>query len=68
MAQGPNQTMANITVNKSGSQVIFSNPAVHPLPKGAGQPVAATTKTVGQPNGSVSGQVSGTSTIIVNPA
>jgi len=68
MAQGPNQTMATITLNKSGSQVLFSNPAVHPLPKGAGQPVAATTKTVGQPNGSVSGQVSGTSVVVNNPA
>lgn len=68
MAQGPNPTMANITVNKSGNQVVFSNPAVHPLPNGAGQPVVAATKQVGQPNGSVIGQVSGTSVIVNNPA
>ena len=68
MAQGPNQTMATITINKSGSQIQFSNPAVHPLKPGAGQPVASATKSVGQPNGSVSGQVSGTSVIVRNPA
>jgi len=67
MAQGPS-TMSNVITDKSGSQVVFSSPGVHPLPKGAGQPVVAAVKMVGQPNGSVLGQVAGTSVIVNNPA
>jgi len=67
MAQGPS-TMSNITSDKSGSQVVFSSPGTHPLPKGAGQSVTSAAKVAGQPNGSVLGQVSGTSVIVNNPA
>lgn len=52
----------------SGTSVVFHQPGQVPLPKGAGQPVVAATKVTGQPNGSVSGQVSGTSVVLVNPA
>jgi len=67
MAQGPSTT-TNIIINKSGSQVVFTNPAVHPLQPGSGLTPAAATKSAGQPNGSVIGQIAGTSVVFNNPA
>jgi len=58
----------NITSNASGSQVVFHNPGVHVLSAGAGQSVVAAVKTPGNPNGSVHGQITGTSILHNNPA
>ncbi len=57
-----------ITINTSGSQVLHSNPAIHPLPPNAGIPVAAAVKTAGNPNGNAQGQVASTSIVFSNPA
>ena len=57
-----------ITVNNSGNQISHSNPSVQPLAVGAGVPVTAAVKSVGQVNGVVHGQVPGTSIVIHNPA
>ena len=51
-----------------GTNIVFHQPGQAPLTAGAGQAVVAATKTAGQPNGKVLGQVSGTSCIISNPA
>jgi len=51
-----------------GTGVVFHSPGQPPLALGAGQAIVAATKSAGQPNGKVSGQVANTSTIIVNPA
>lgn len=57
------------TVNPGPNQVVVHvGNGAHPLPKGAGAPITAATKAVGQPNGTVLGQVSGTSVVLVNPA
>jgi len=63
--------MSEVHVNITGansSQVVFHNPGKAPDVPGAGQTVVAATKTAGQPNGKVLGQVSGTTCIISNPA
>lgn len=57
----------NITINASGSQVIFHNPAVHPLHPNAGKPITAAVKSTGQPNGNVQGQVAGSTVVFSNP-
>ncbi len=57
----------NITSDKSGSQIVFHNPGVHPLPPGAGQTIVQVTDA----NGKViktSGQVPNTTVVHVNPA
>lgn len=68
MATKLSDVHTNITTNASGSQIVFHNPAQHPLPVGAGVPVVAATKTVGNPNGSVHGQVPNTTIVHNNPA
>jgi len=55
-----------ITTDKSGNQIVFHNPAQHPLPANAGQPIVAATKTAGNPNGNAQGQTAGV--IFSNPA
>jgi hypothetical protein len=55
----------NITIDNSGSKVVFHNPGQHPLPAGAGQPIT-TVKTSGST--SVQGQVPNSSVVISNPA
>jgi hypothetical protein len=59
---------SKITIDNSANQIVYHNPAIHPLPVSAGQPITATTKPVGQPNAVVHGQVSGTTVVIDNPA
>jgi hypothetical protein len=58
---------ANITSDKSGNQVIFHNPAIQPLPLGAGQPITQTKDTGGKVI-TTSGQVPGTNIVHNNPA
>lgn len=58
----------NISSGANNTQIIFHNPAQHPLPSGAGQPAVAAVKSAGQPNGSVSGQIANTSVVVRNPA
>jgi len=61
--------MSEVHINPiPNTSVVFHNPGQAPAVIGAGQPVVATAKTVGQPNGAVSGQVAGTSCIVRNPA
>ena len=52
--------MADVSIisDKSGNAVQFHNPAVHPLPQGAGQPVTQTKDTSGKVI-TTSGQVAG---------
>lgn len=54
---------SNINSDNSGNQVKFRNPANHPLPTSAGQAVTASTKSAGQPNAVVHGQVNSTGTV-----
>lgn len=54
---------SNINSDNSGNQVKFRNPASHPLPTSAGQAVTASTKSAGQPNAVVHGQVNSTGTV-----
>jgi hypothetical protein len=56
----------SITTDKSGNQITVHNPGVVPLPANAGQPVVATAKTAGNPNGNVEGQTVGV--VFSNPA
>jgi hypothetical protein len=49
----------NITSYKSGSQIVFHNPGVHPLPPGAGQTIVQVTDASGKVI-KTSGQVPGT--------
>jgi len=56
----------NITTDKSGNQIVHSNPAMPPLHPGAGVPVTSAVKTVGNPNGTVHGQVPSSAGIPVN--
>lgn len=58
----------SVVSDNSGSRVVFHNPGQHPLPANAGQPIVAATKTPGNPNGNVQGQVPGSSIVISNPA
>ena len=59
--------MSEVHVTTAG--VVFHSDGKNPvLPKGVGQPVVAAVKSPGQANGSVSGQVSGTSVVVNNPA
>jgi hypothetical protein len=51
-----------------GTSIVFHSPGQHPLNPGSGQPVVAASKSVGNPNGWVHGQVSGTTVILNNPA
>ena len=57
----------NLVTDKSGSTVVFHNPAVHPLPQGAGQPISSVKDGSGN-NVRTSGQVSGTSVVFNSPA
>ncbi len=57
----------NVVNDKSGNFVVFHNPAVHPLPPGAGQPVAQLKDASGN-NVKTSGQVTGTSVVFNSPA
>ncbi len=61
--------MADVSVvsDKSGNAVQFHNPAVHPLPAGAGQTISQVKDTAGKVI-STSGQVPGTSVVHSNPA
>jgi len=56
----------NITSDSSGNYFKVHNPAQHPLPVSAGLTVTASTKTVGQPNAVVHGQVT-TGTNVLGP-
>jgi hypothetical protein len=51
---------ANIVIDKSGNFLVFHNPAQHPLPPGAGQPITQTKDTSGKvitTSGTVAGVV-----------
>ena len=58
---------ANITIDKSGSQVIFHNPGQHLLPAGAGQAIVPTKDASGKTT-AASGQVPNTSVVFNSPA
>jgi len=60
--------MADISIvsDKSGNALQFHNPAVHPLPQGAGQPMAIVKDGSGKVV-STSGQVPNTSVVFSNP-
>jgi hypothetical protein len=57
----------NIVSDNSGNFMVFHNPGVHPLPRGAGQAIVQT-KDVGGKVLTTSGQVPGTSVVHNNPA
>ena len=57
----------NVVSDNSGNFLVFHNPAIHPLPRGAGQPITQT-KDAGGKVTSTSGQVAGTSVVHNNPA
>ena len=64
-------TMAEFhgSINPGPGQVVVQVAnGSHPLPKGAGVVVTSVAKPAGQANGTVTGQVSGTSIVINNPA
>ena len=53
-------TDINVASDKSGNQVVFHNPAVHPFPVGAGQTIVQTKDTSGKvitTSGTVAGVV-----------
>lgn len=58
----------NVTTDKTGNQIVFHNPGIHPLAPNTGKVVTAAVKPAGQPNGNVQGQVSNSTIIISNPA
>jgi hypothetical protein len=57
-----------ITTTPSNTGIVHSNPAESPANPLSGQPVVAATKTAGNPNGNVAGQVTGTTILVRNPA
>jgi len=59
--------MAEVHVALKNPDVVFHNPGQHPLPSGAGQPVAQQKDASGKVVKTV-GQVSGTSIVHQNPA
>jgi len=61
--------MADVSVvsDKSGNAVQFHNPAIHPLPAGAGQTIVQTKDTSGKVL-TTSGQVPGGTVVHNNPA
>ena len=56
-----------ISVDVSGNQIVFDNPARPPLPVGAGQTITQT-KDAGGKVITTSGQVPGTTVVLNNPA
>ncbi len=50
------------------TSIVFHSPGQTPLQPGAGQPVVAAVKTVGNPNGTVHGQITNTQIIFHSPA
>jgi hypothetical protein len=61
-------TTTRITGGKNEVFILHSNPAESPTNPLAGVPVVSATKTAGNPNGNVSGQVTGTTILVRNPA
>ena len=58
----------HVTVSSNiGASYQVHNPGQHPLPAGAGQPVVAAVKPVGNPNGTAHGQVA-SGPVFHNPA
>jgi hypothetical protein len=57
-----------ITGSHNEVTIVHSNPAETPANPLSGQAVVSATKTPGNPNGNVSGQVTGTSVLVKNPA
>jgi hypothetical protein len=52
-----------LTTDKSGNSFTVHNPGQHPLAPGAGQPVVAAAKAVGNPNGVAHGQINASGSI-----